>query len=77
MANLELLIHSPTKARDFEGEGGPETKQASYEENNPGNDDVESNVRQHKAPRGDTVPTDFGGQLGEARGRNEYSGIKD
>ncbi|KAL2051919.1 hypothetical protein ABVK25_007834 [Lepraria finkii] len=36
----------PTKARDFEGPGGPEIKQAIYEEANPGNDDVESNVRQ-------------------------------
>ena len=38
--------HSPTKARDFEGPGGPETKQALYEEANPGNDDVRNNVRQ-------------------------------
>ena len=59
----------PTKARDFEGAGGPETKQAMYEDTNPGNDDVDSNVRQKKAPSGDTVPTDFGGQLGEARNR--------
>ncbi|KAI9813580.1 MAG: hypothetical protein M1827_003649 [Pycnora praestabilis] len=36
----------PTKARDFEGPGGPETKQALYEEANPGNEDVLSNVRQ-------------------------------
>ncbi|KAF6218425.1 hypothetical protein HO133_005774 [Letharia lupina] len=36
----------PTKARDFEGPGGPETKQAIYEEANPGNDDVRNNVRQ-------------------------------
>lgn len=35
-----------TKARDFEGAGGPETKQQLYEEANPGNDDVRSNVRQ-------------------------------
>ncbi|CAF9928417.1 hypothetical protein IMSHALPRED_007463 [Imshaugia aleurites] len=35
----------PTKARDFEGPGGPETKKAIYEEANPGNDDVTSNVR--------------------------------
>jgi len=38
-------IYRPTKARDFEGPGGPETKQALYEEANPGNDDVGSNVR--------------------------------
>ncbi|KAL8927056.1 MAG: hypothetical protein Q9208_002602 [Pyrenodesmia sp. 3 TL-2023] len=36
----------PTKARDFEGPGGPETKQQLYEEANPGNDDVRSNIRQ-------------------------------
>ena len=53
----------PTKARDFEGEGGPETKQQMYSEANPGNDDVESNVRQKKKPAGDTVPTDFGGRI--------------
>ncbi|KZF19072.1 hypothetical protein L228DRAFT_251632 [Xylona heveae TC161] len=34
----------PTKARDFEGPGGPETKQAQYEETNPGNDEVRANV---------------------------------
>lgn len=37
---------SPTKARDFEGEGGPEEKRKIYEEENPGNDDVQGNVRQ-------------------------------
>ncbi|KAL9635869.1 MAG: hypothetical protein Q9164_003199 [Protoblastenia rupestris] len=52
-----------TKARDFEGAGGPETKQQLYNEANPGNDDVESNVRQTKKPTGDTVPTDFGGKV--------------
>ncbi|MCJ1273882.1 hypothetical protein MMC21_001675 [Puttea exsequens] len=36
----------PTKARDFEGLGGPETKQALYDEANPGNDDVRGNIRQ-------------------------------
>ncbi|KAI9778001.1 MAG: hypothetical protein M1835_005089 [Candelina submexicana] len=35
-----------TKARDFEGEGGPETKKRIYEEANPGNEDVLGNVRQ-------------------------------
>ncbi|KAI9881528.1 MAG: hypothetical protein M1830_000091 [Pleopsidium flavum] len=35
----------PTKAKDFEGEGGPETKQRLYEEASPGNDDVRGNVR--------------------------------
>ncbi|MCJ1365598.1 hypothetical protein MMC16_004723 [Acarospora aff. strigata] len=36
----------PTKAKDFEGPGGPETKREVYEAANPGNDDVRSNVRQ-------------------------------
>ena len=35
-----------TKAKDFEGEGGPETKAKLYAETNPGNDDVPGNVRQ-------------------------------
>ncbi|MCJ1307714.1 hypothetical protein MMC25_001362 [Agyrium rufum] len=35
-----------TKARDFEGEGGPEEKQHKYEQENPGNDDVRGNIRQ-------------------------------
>ncbi|KAL6721428.1 hypothetical protein ACLMJK_000531 [Lecanora helva] len=38
--------HGPTKARDFEGAGGPETKAGLYEAANPGNDDVRGNVRQ-------------------------------
>ena len=37
--------HRPTKARDFEGEGGPETKQEIYERDNGGDDAVQSNVR--------------------------------
>ncbi len=41
-----LTSNSPTKAKDFEGEGGPETKQALYEEAQGGNDDVRSNIRQ-------------------------------
>ena len=45
-ATLILGYGSPTKARDFEGPGGPETKQQMYEEANPGNDDVMGNVRQ-------------------------------
>ncbi|KAK4922537.1 hypothetical protein LTR66_010295 [Elasticomyces elasticus] len=36
----------PTKARDFEGVGGPEDKARLHEEANPGNDDVRSNIRQ-------------------------------
>lgn len=37
---------SPTKARDFEGEGGPEDKQRKFEEEHPGDDAVRSNIRQ-------------------------------
>ena len=35
----------PTKARDFDGPGGPETKQALYEAANPGSNQVDSNMR--------------------------------
>jgi len=35
----------PTKAKDFEGEGGPEDKQRRYEEDQGGNEDILSNVR--------------------------------
>lgn len=45
------VLCSPTKAKDFEGAGGPETKQALYEEANPGNDDVGGNVRQGRETR--------------------------
>jgi len=37
------------KARDFEGEGGPETKAAIKAANNPGSDDVRGNIRQEGA----------------------------
>lgn len=40
----------PTKARDFEGEGGPETKAQMQAEQNPGSDDVRENLR---GPSGD------------------------
>ena len=40
----------PTKAKHFEGEGGPETKAQQYAEDNPGNDDVRGNLR---GPYGD------------------------
>ena len=63
MASRADILSSPTKDTDFEGPGGPETKQAMYEEANPGNDDVEANVRQQKKPSGDTVPTNFGGNV--------------
>ena len=55
-----LILRRPTKARDFEGEGGPETKAALYEDANPGSDDVTSNVRQSKEPRGEPVQTSVG-----------------
>ncbi|KAJ8608101.1 hypothetical protein MRB53_039850 [Persea americana] len=35
-----------TKAKDFEGEGGPEDKQAAFARDNGGSDDVQDNVRQ-------------------------------
>jgi hypothetical protein len=35
----------PTKARDFEGEGGLEEKAAKYVADQPGNDDVRENIR--------------------------------
>ena len=35
-----------TKARDFEGEGGPEDKRRMHEEERGGDDDVRGNVRQ-------------------------------
>ncbi|KAF2092409.1 hypothetical protein NA57DRAFT_50337 [Rhizodiscina lignyota] len=36
----------PTKARDFEGAGGPEDKARMYAEEAPGNDDVRGGIRQ-------------------------------
>ncbi len=35
-----------TKAKDFEGEGGPVTKRQIYQEGNAGDDDVPGNIRQ-------------------------------
>lgn len=35
----------PTKAKHFEGEGGPETKAQLYAEENPGSDSVRENIR--------------------------------
>ncbi|KAF2458661.1 hypothetical protein BDY21DRAFT_362885 [Lineolata rhizophorae] len=40
-----------TKAADFEGPGGPETKEKLLEEQNPGSDEVRGNIRQG----GDTI----------------------
>ncbi|KAG8625288.1 hypothetical protein KVT40_007039 [Elsinoe batatas] len=37
----------PTKARDFEGLGGPEDKARKYAEDHGGADDVRSNIRDH------------------------------
>jgi len=39
-------MYRPTKARDFEGVGGPEDKARALEESQGGSDDVQSNVRQ-------------------------------
>ena len=36
----------PYKARDFEGEGGPEDKARIHAEENPGANDVRENIRQ-------------------------------
>lgn len=55
-----LILDRPTKARDFEGEGGPETKAALYAEANPGSDDVTSNIRQQKEPRGQPIDAPIG-----------------
>jgi hypothetical protein len=41
----------PTKARDFEGEGGPEDKARNYAEDHGGNDDILENVRQGGAKK--------------------------
>ena len=40
----------PTKAKHFEGQGGPETKAQLHAEQNPGADDVRENIR---GPSGD------------------------
>lgn len=44
--DLLMRLNRSTKAKDFEGEGGLEDKQRRYEEDNPGNEDILSNVRQ-------------------------------
>ncbi|KAI9719034.1 MAG: hypothetical protein M1812_003664 [Candelaria pacifica] len=44
--DINRTTGQPTKAKDFEGPGGPETKAKIYEEANPGNEDVLGNVRQ-------------------------------
>ncbi|KAK5161621.1 hypothetical protein BJ546DRAFT_1070454 [Cryomyces antarcticus] len=44
--NISKETGRPTKARDFEGAGGPEDKAAQHEDANPGDDDVRSNIRQ-------------------------------
>ena len=54
-AMFAYIQYRPTKARDFEGEGGPEDKAALYAEANPGSDDVTSNVRQAKEPKGQPI----------------------
>ncbi|KAL8793629.1 MAG: hypothetical protein Q9195_003781 [Heterodermia aff. obscurata] len=53
--DINRATGQPTKARDFEGEGGPEDKAAAYAEANPGSDDVMSNVRQSKEPKGEPI----------------------
>lgn len=39
------VFRSQTKANEFEGEGGPETKVAQAVEDRPGDDDVTGNVK--------------------------------
>ncbi|CAF9915027.1 MAG: hypothetical protein HETSPECPRED_002272 [Heterodermia speciosa] len=53
--DINRATGQPTKARDFEGEGGPEDKAAAYAEANPGSDDVTSNVRQVREPKGEPI----------------------
>ena len=36
----------PTKARDFDGVGGPEDKVEQMREDNPGSDELRDNIRQ-------------------------------
>ena len=43
---LTLPFPRPTKARDFEGAGGPEDKARLAQENRGGDDDIKQNVRQ-------------------------------
>ncbi|KAF1825737.1 uncharacterized protein K489DRAFT_429940 [Dissoconium aciculare CBS 342.82] len=43
--SLNPRTGQPTKARDFEGEGGLEEKAAKYVQDQPGNDDVRENIR--------------------------------
>ena len=40
------MCRRPTKAKDFEGVGGPEDKAAIDASNRGGDDDITSNVRQ-------------------------------
>ena len=42
---LKLSVHRLSKAKHFEGDGGPETKAAQIAEANPGSDSVRENVR--------------------------------
>ncbi|GAB7358838.1 hypothetical protein MBLNU230_g4061t1 [Neophaeotheca triangularis] len=44
--SIDPVTGQPTKARDFEGKGGPEDKRQEYVENQGGNQDIGSNVRQ-------------------------------
>ena len=52
-----------TKARAFEGEGGPEDKERIFNEENPGSNAATGNVSQRKQPQGEPVPTSLGGRL--------------
>ncbi|KAF2223940.1 hypothetical protein BDZ85DRAFT_234037 [Elsinoe ampelina] len=45
--DINPVTGKPTKARDFEGLGGPEDKARKYAEDHGGADDVRSNIRDH------------------------------
>ena len=63
MADSLHYGNSLTKAKAFEGEGGPDDKQRLMEEQNPGSNAVQGNVSQQKQPQGEPVPTSLGGRL--------------
>lgn len=57
-------MYSQTKARDFEGVGGPEDKMRSAEAQRPGDDDIDGNVRQKGTTVGETKrPNPTGGNV--------------
>lgn len=60
----------PTKARDFEGAGGPEDKAQIYADENAGNNDVRGNIRQG----GETLrPLGGGGSASYSDSQEKYA----